>query len=102
VADGAVSFFLDHFVAVRVSRLVYGIPSSTLYNPKDVEHVRRASQTYLSLSGDVRMRGHFSIILDKVIQRGPPFSSPCHSFIVSEYPTLRKSRVSEVVCGKGR
>ncbi|KAF9465200.1 hypothetical protein BDZ94DRAFT_415553 [Collybia nuda] len=68
VADGAVSFYLDHFVAVRVSRFTYGTTCSTTYNPSNLEHVLRSPTIFTSVSGGKRLPGHFSIILPKNTQ----------------------------------
>lgn len=67
VADGAISFFLDHFVGVRVSKHAYGIEVNIPFDPFDAEHVRRVSQSYVSMAGDRRLTGHFNTILAKVI-----------------------------------
>ena len=67
MADGAVSFFLDHFVAVRVSKYPYGIEANIPFNPHNAEHTRRVGRSYVSLSGHKRIPGYFSTILAKVI-----------------------------------
>ncbi|KAE9395089.1 hypothetical protein BT96DRAFT_163469 [Gymnopus androsaceus JB14] len=41
VSDGAVSFYLDHYVTGRVSRWSYGLKCWTRYNAHDTEHQRR-------------------------------------------------------------
>ncbi|KAF7362767.1 hypothetical protein MVEN_00626400 [Mycena venus] len=41
VADGAVSFYVDHYVSVRVARFTYGMQISEPYNPNNVEHATR-------------------------------------------------------------
>ena len=66
VADGAISFYLDHCVQTRVSRYTYGHFCSTTYNPYDPEHVKRERYTYISLGGKKRVKDSFSIILPKV------------------------------------
>jgi hypothetical protein len=73
VADGAVSFYLDHFVGVRVSKHPYGIETNIRYVPSNIEHVRRMAQSYMSVSGEKRLDGRFSTILAKVI-RGVPLA----------------------------
>lgn len=68
VADGAISFYLDHCVQTRVSRYTYGHFCSTTYNPYDPEHVKREGNTYISLGGKKRVTDSFSIILPKNVQ----------------------------------
>ncbi|KAG2153166.1 hypothetical protein DEU56DRAFT_868614 [Suillus clintonianus] len=41
VADGAVSYFIDHLVSSRVSRYAYGTGCSVPFNPFDMEHRAR-------------------------------------------------------------
>ena len=66
VADGAISFYLDHRVSVRVAKWTYGnkceIPSYTL----DAEdHARRDTEITI-LSGSKYIPNAFSSILAKV------------------------------------
>ncbi|KAM6502892.1 hypothetical protein JOM56_002869 [Amanita muscaria] len=42
VADGAVSFYIDHHVDKRIARYTYGNPCSYIYNPADPEHSKRS------------------------------------------------------------
>ncbi|KAF8868964.1 hypothetical protein BD779DRAFT_1582049, partial [Infundibulicybe gibba] len=51
VADGAVSFYIDHFVSVRVSKRTYGCACNIQYDPGNAEHVQRVSKTYIDLAG---------------------------------------------------
>ncbi|KAG1734631.1 hypothetical protein EDB19DRAFT_1896424 [Suillus lakei] len=44
VADGAVSYFIDHLVSSRVSRFAYGTECSVPFNPFDMEHRARQKQ----------------------------------------------------------
>ncbi len=66
VANGAVSFYIDHYVDTRISKLTYGNPCSYIYNPDDLEHVLRSSNTYSSISGKKYVKGAFDVILTKV------------------------------------
>ncbi|KAK7472084.1 hypothetical protein VKT23_000203 [Stygiomarasmius scandens] len=65
VTDGALSFYLDHFVAVRVSKYTYGTECSIPFNATDPEHRRRSHLTTLGLSGRRMVPNAFSIILSK-------------------------------------
>ena len=66
VADGAVSFFIDHHVMARVAKISYGAPCSRTYNASEPEHLKRASTRYQRPSGDYSLPGGFSTILPKV------------------------------------
>ncbi|KAJ8094286.1 hypothetical protein PM082_006826 [Marasmius tenuissimus] len=65
VADGAVSFYLDHRVSARVARFTYGIECSTAYVPSDPEHRKRSDTVYTNLARRQRVPGFFSHILPK-------------------------------------
>jgi len=66
VSDGAISFYLDHFVRTRVSKLSYGTFCGTLYEETDPEHVKRKANTYTSLAGELLVNNYFAVILHKV------------------------------------
>jgi len=65
VADGAVSFYIDHHVMARVAKLSYGAPCSRTYNSNDQEHLKRVDTRYQRPSGDYSLPGGFSTILPK-------------------------------------
>ncbi|THU90492.1 hypothetical protein K435DRAFT_781211 [Dendrothele bispora CBS 962.96] len=65
VADGALSFYLDHFVSVRVSKYTYGIECATQYIPSNPEHNRRSHSIVVRPSGKRVVPGSFSRILAK-------------------------------------
>ncbi|KAL0064092.1 hypothetical protein AAF712_008952 [Marasmius tenuissimus] len=65
VADGAVSFYLDHRVSARVARFTYGIQCRTYYLPFDPEHVKRRSTVFTNLEGEEMLPGYFTHILPK-------------------------------------
>lgn len=67
VADGAVSFFLDHFVTARVSKYAYGIVQDIPFDETDIEHLVRSSSRFCDPSGQVCLRNSFSVILPKVL-----------------------------------
>ncbi|KAG6918259.1 hypothetical protein DXG01_015633 [Tephrocybe rancida] len=66
VAEGAVSFYLDHFVSVRVAKFYYGVECTVLYDEHNREHRARSSRIYTSLAGFQRLPGYFDAILHKV------------------------------------
>jgi hypothetical protein len=66
VADGAVSYFIDHLVSSRVSRFTYGTECSVPFNPFDMEHRARQKDVFRSASGILALPRAFSSILTKV------------------------------------
>ena len=66
VADGAISYYVDHFVQTRVSKLTYGSRVGFYYDPNVPEHQNRPISTSI-LSGDklIDVVG-FSVILSGV------------------------------------
>lgn len=66
VADGAISYFLDHFVEARMSKFTYGTKVNVLYDPEVSEHLTRSSTIFTDLDGARRLPGAFSEILQKV------------------------------------
>ena len=67
VSDGAISFYLDHFVSSRVSKWTYGIFGDIEYDPSAADHRSRPHMLFTSFSGTVRICDFFDIILPKVI-----------------------------------
>ncbi|EEB95630.1 hypothetical protein MPER_05365, partial [Moniliophthora perniciosa FA553] len=63
VADGAVSFYLDHHVSARVSRFTYGIEVLVPYDESNREHRRRSHTTFVNAAGVRMVPGAFSAIL---------------------------------------
>lgn len=66
VSDGAISFYLDHFVRTRVSKLTYGNICHIAYDPNDPEHHARVSTAFTSASGRRLIPDAFDTILAKV------------------------------------
>ncbi|EIW80583.1 hypothetical protein CONPUDRAFT_166074 [Coniophora puteana RWD-64-598 SS2] len=65
VADGAISFYIDHLVATRAARFFYGKSANVLYNKRDHEHRLRRHKKYTSLDGTNVLPDCFWIILSK-------------------------------------
>ncbi|PPR01390.1 hypothetical protein CVT24_006228 [Panaeolus cyanescens] len=63
VSDGAISFYIDHFVNTRVSKITYGSRGSIDYNPNNPEHVERESKSFVAVSGEKRINDVFYVIL---------------------------------------
>ncbi|CAA7260321.1 unnamed protein product [Cyclocybe aegerita] len=69
VADGALSFYLDHYVTSRVSKYTFGTDVSVDYNSFNEEHVKRRGKVFRhSISGELRVPGGFAVILPKNTQ----------------------------------
>jgi len=68
VSDGAISFYLDHFVRTRVSKITYGSFCGILYDPNLSDHRSRSQKVYTSVSGNTRIGDSFDIILPKNTQ----------------------------------
>ena len=66
VSDGAISFYLDHFVRTRVSKVTYGVFVSTGYDPSVPDHRSRSHNVYTCNSGVERIGDFFDIVLPKV------------------------------------
>ncbi|KAF9262594.1 hypothetical protein L218DRAFT_980444 [Marasmius fiardii PR-910] len=64
-ADGAVSFYLDHFVSARIARWSYGIKSITPFDRNKPEHLDREHLIFIQLSGSPGILNAFSCILPK-------------------------------------
>ena len=66
VADGAVSFYLDRCVAVRIATSTFGIECLTSFNEEDLEHIARSDKAIIRPSGRVVLPDYFDVILKKV------------------------------------
>ena len=51
MGDGAISYYLDHFVVGRLVRYTYGTPITTEYDPSDPEHSKRSHKRHLGVYG---------------------------------------------------
>ncbi|KAK0434118.1 hypothetical protein EV421DRAFT_2039821 [Armillaria borealis] len=68
VADGAVSFYLDHVVSARVSKCCYGVEMSTDYDATKPDHIARRQKAYFDATGDLMLGEQYDTILPKGIQ----------------------------------
>ena len=66
VAVGAVSFYVDHFVAGRISKFTYGVDHWTAYRPYDPEHVQRKRKSEIGPNGKRRVPDCFAKMLSRV------------------------------------
>ena len=75
VAIGAVSYYVDSFVAGRISKFTYGVSCNAIYKPSNPEHVRREDKSYLDPAGNRHIPDYFQTMLLRV--RHPrPFVDP--------------------------
>lgn len=65
VADGAVSFYIDHLVKTRVAKVTYGIPVAIRYVSSRLDHIARKKTKILSFSGQWMLPNAFGSILKK-------------------------------------
>ncbi|KAF9231965.1 hypothetical protein BU15DRAFT_55561 [Melanogaster broomeanus] len=65
VADGAVSYHIDHLVSSRVAKFTYGTECSVPYNAFDTEHRARQKSIYRGPSGQLALPNAFGSILTK-------------------------------------
>lgn len=75
VADGAISYHIDHLVSSRVAKLTYGTECSVPYNMTDSEHRARQKSIYRGPSGQLALPNAFASILTKVSSRDMTVSS---------------------------
>ncbi|KAF8632452.1 hypothetical protein AX15_001886 [Amanita polypyramis BW_CC] len=104
VAEGAVSYYIDHRVSVRVARCTFGVEVTRAFDPTDSEHIRRASRTQNAPSGHLRIGGIFSEILAKgtAVSEETEFrKSYFHELPRHEFDTCKSLSVS-LKCYRGR
>ncbi|KAI0656119.1 hypothetical protein C8Q70DRAFT_1056985 [Cubamyces menziesii] len=102
VAEGAVSFYLDHFVSARVIRMTYGVEVGVHYDKNKAEHLARRHQCYTRPNGGVRLPHGFSVILTKGgrMREGEEISQPYHQ--QSRESKTLNSLVIDVLCYRGK
>ncbi|KAF7316791.1 hypothetical protein HMN09_00412200 [Mycena chlorophos] len=68
VCDGAIGFYLDHHVSVRMSKAFYGVEYLRTFDPEDEEHVVRESTLVELPSGPRLLPDAFDCILKQGIK----------------------------------
>ena len=66
VANGAVCYFLEHFVSARVMKMTYGTQACVDYDRNNAEHIARRGGCFVKPSGRTMLPDGFSSILKKV------------------------------------
>ncbi|KAJ7578248.1 hypothetical protein C8J56DRAFT_1170576 [Mycena floridula] len=100
VADGAVSFYLDHFVKERVAKLTYGVECNMVFNELDPDHTSRRYDMYVNDAGEQRLPHHFDVILPKGTLVSESTEFVRHYNITST--SKPKFRPKELLCYRGR
>ncbi|KAF9523663.1 hypothetical protein CPB83DRAFT_862441 [Crepidotus variabilis] len=68
VSDGAISFYLDHYVRTRVAKVTYGSRVSIPYNSGDPLHVQRENNIFTDVDGTKMISGGFNVVMAKNTQ----------------------------------
>ena len=103
MSNGAISFYLDHFVKTRVSKVTYGYFCHIPYVPSDPDHVCRVGNSFISIAGEKRLSNSFDVILSKVCIRSLNLSPSLPFFyffnfqFLLEHSSNRKQRIPEVL-----
>ena len=66
VADGAVSFYIDHFCRIHIAKYFYGTDKNICYDPNNPEHTSRRDSVWKDSVGIEYTGGAFGVILPKV------------------------------------
>jgi len=66
VSDGAISFYLDHLVRTRVSKVTYGAFARIRYDPSDPDHILRSHKMFTTRSGNKCILSFDIILLSKI------------------------------------
>ncbi|KAJ7578245.1 hypothetical protein C8J56DRAFT_969491 [Mycena floridula] len=103
VADGAVSFYLDHFVTDRMSKFTYGVRCSTQFDPSNIEHSSRDSDMYTDVDGTQMLPNKFDIILpkDTLVSETKEFRRPYVQSFRTPLPEKKSCQVF-ILCYSGR
>ena len=97
VSEGAISFYLDHFVRTRVSKITYGAFLDPIFNPSDSGHRSRSHNVFICDSGEARIRDFFGIILPKVSCLIIIFLKyGIKKFAFVEYPNFRDKGIQKI------
>lgn len=93
VSDGAISFYLDHFVQSRVSKITYGVFCSTLYDPNKADHLERSSTISIFPSGRKYISSGFDVILPKVLYLTISFALLARVYRIRVYRIPRSKKL---------
>ncbi|KAF9526168.1 hypothetical protein CPB83DRAFT_795114 [Crepidotus variabilis] len=87
VSDGAISFYIDHYVHARVAKISYGVVGFVTYDKNNPEHRKRSHRQQSDADGISVISDAFKALLKKgtQIKESQEFSIPL--FKVSHQPT---------------
>lgn len=68
VADGAMSFYINRTVSVRISKSSYGVPISVTFNPQDPQHQKRKDKVFTGIRGDLWLGPQYSEVVGKNVR----------------------------------
>lgn len=66
VAEGSVSYYIEHYVTSRVAKATYMVRYGVQYDKHDPTHVRRKHEVQKSPSGRKRLFGRLGVVLRRV------------------------------------
>ncbi|KAG2104014.1 uncharacterized protein F5147DRAFT_615286 [Suillus discolor] len=101
VADGAVSFYIDHLVSSRVARVTYGIECKWQYNFQDPEHLARRHKAVIDVDGKTYIQEQFESILLKGTQVSEQREFRKPFFATRKSLAECKSYSTDIMCYKG-
>lgn len=101
VADGAVSFYIDHLVSSRVARTTYGTDCVTPYNSQDLEHLVRQHKSFIDITGSRLIPDYFQSILMKGTQVSELREFRKSFSITRKSLAACRSASTDIMCYKG-
>lgn len=101
VADGSVSYYIDHFVIARIAPVTYGVECCIQYDPSSAEHTKRATLVGPRPSGKIVLPHLFSPILRKGtrVTEDKEFREEFHQEAMD--PGSFKAISTEILCYRG-
>ncbi|KAF9047815.1 hypothetical protein BJ165DRAFT_1344346 [Panaeolus papilionaceus] len=102
VANGAISFYLDHLVSTRIAKFDYGTQACVAFRPDDPDHQQRSKNTFVGASGRTWIKGLFSSILpkDTKVKESEQFRSHFFQEAVSQHSL--GTIVAPITCYRGK
>ncbi|KAF9527254.1 hypothetical protein CPB83DRAFT_936155 [Crepidotus variabilis] len=101
VSDGAISFYLDHYVRARMAKVTYGSRVCAYYDGSVPEHIQREKDMFVEVDGTTMLTGAFHTVLSKNTQvsEEKEFSRPLIASFSQSF-ALNKIEV-EIMCYRG-
>ncbi|KIL60579.1 hypothetical protein M378DRAFT_83567 [Amanita muscaria Koide BX008] len=104
VADGAISYYLDHYVTARVSRYSYGKEFILHFNTMNPEHARRKNTKFMGADGKYKISGAFDTILKKgtTVSEETRFRESYHKLLTPEEFSHWTESTTSLQCYRGQ